>query len=179
LRPEEEEAAMSRQTIPGLALGLAVLAAPAAQALPHAITDSAKGRLLARDGKVWLASSDLPSGFEGWSLARRGGTGAIPLVSGDRWDGWYLAFDPEGKDPKVTLARREGAGTQWKRTHVKGTAAKYTIQATKGKYKGWFVGAGKAHAVKGKDGKKYTDYEAVLEKDPKKPLRFSIYEVAP
>jgi hypothetical protein len=24
-----------------------------------------------------------------------------------------------------------------------------------------------------------TDYEAVLEKDPKKPLRFSIYEVAP
>jgi hypothetical protein len=168
-----------RQTVLALALGLAVLAAPAARAVSHAITGSEKGRLLARDGKVWLASSDVSGAFKGWRLARRGGTGDIPLDSRDKWDGWYLAFDPDGKDPKVTLTRKEGAGTEWKRAHVKGTAAKYTIQATKGKYKGWYLGAGKAHTVKGKDGKKYTDYEAVLEKDPKKPLKFSIYEVAP
>jgi hypothetical protein len=168
-----------RQAVLGLALGLTVLASSAARAEWHDIINREKGGPVVVDGKVYLARSGHPGPFKGWGLTGRGGTGSIGVVSRDKWDGCYLAFDPGGKDPSVTLVARPGAGTEWRRAHVKGTAAKYTIQATKGPYKGWYLGAGKAHSLKDKDGKKFTAYEAVLEKDPKKPLTFSIYEVAP
>jgi hypothetical protein len=167
-----------RQTILGLALGLSVLACSAARAEWHDIIGSEKGALVVVDGKVRLAKSGHPGPFEGWDLGPPGGKQTIQVRSDDRWSGWYLAFDAGGKNPKVTLARNKpGLGTVWQLTRVKGRG--YTLQATSGKYKGWYLDAGKAHTVKGKDGKKYTDYEAVLEKDPKKPLKFSIYEVAP
>jgi hypothetical protein len=166
-----------RRTTLGLALVLATLAAPAARAEWHDITARNKGILAVVDGKVWLASFNPDGPFRGWDLVGRG-TSGITVKSRDNWSGWYLAFDAGGKNPKVTLARNKpGLGTVWQLTRVKGRG--YTLQATSGKYKGWYLDAGKAHTVKGKDGKKYTDYEAVLEKDPKKPLKFSIYEVAP
>jgi hypothetical protein len=70
-----------------------------------------------------------------------------------------------------------GPGTVWKVSHVKGTAASYTLQATAGKYKGWYLDAGKAETVVTKRGNKRTVYEAVLVEKPKKPLTFSITEV--
>jgi hypothetical protein len=164
---------MSRQTILGLALGLTVLASSALHAESHAITGSEKGRLLARDGKVWLARSGHPGPFKGWGLTGRGGTGSIGVVSRDKWDGCYLAFDPGGKDPRLTLVSRPGAGTEWKRAHVKGTAASYTLQATRGKYKGWYLGAGEEVKRNGK----VIGRRAVLIEKPEKPLLFSIYEI--
>jgi hypothetical protein len=165
-----------RQAVLGLALGLAVLAPPVARADFYDITGSGNGGLVVLDGKVRLARFR-PGAFEGWGLSGRGGTGWIRVISRDKWDDCYVAFDPDGKDPKVTLASKPGPGTKWRRTHVKGTAASYTIQATTGKYKGWYLDAGKAHTVKDKNGKKFTAYEAVLVKEPKKPLKFSIYEI--
>jgi hypothetical protein len=164
----------NRQTILGLALGLAVLASSAAHAEWRDITGSEKGDLTVVNGKVWLASFT-PDSFRGWDLA--GGESTITLISKDKWSGWNLAFDADGKDPTVTLTSKRGPGTVWKRTRVKGTAKRYTIQATSGKYKGWYLDAGKAETVVTKRGNKRTVYEAVLVKEPKKPLTFSIYEV--
>jgi hypothetical protein len=169
----------NRQMTLALALGLAALVRPAALAEFYDIADSAKGSLAVVDGKVYLARYGDPGPFKGWTLSGRGGTGWIRVISRDKWDDCYVAFDPDGKDPKVTLASKPGPGTKWRRTHVKGTAASYTIQATTGKYKGWYLDAGQAHTLKDKNGKKFTAYEAVLVKEPKKPLKFSIYEVAP
>jgi hypothetical protein len=167
---------MSRQTILGLALGLSVLASSAARAEWHDIAGSEKGHLVVVEGKVRLARSGPPDSFEGWDLFAGGGERKIKVRSEDRWSGWYLAFDPQGKDPKVTLARESGPGTVWQLTRAKGFLS-YTLQATRGKYKGWYLDAGKAETVVGKSGKKHTHYEAVLVKEPKKPLSFSITEV--
>jgi hypothetical protein len=164
-----------RQAILGLALVLAALAPPAARAEWHDIAAREKGILAVVDGKVRLASFAADH-FEGWDLVAAEREQTIKVRSRDKWSGWYLAFDAGGKDPKVTLARGPATRTVWKLTRVKGLAS-YTLQATKGKYKGWYLDAGKAHTVKDKDGKTYTHYEAVLVKDPKKPLSFSITEV--
>jgi hypothetical protein len=117
-----------------------------------------------------------PRAFEGWELGPPGGKREITVRSRDKWSGRYLAFDADGKDPTVTLARGSGPGTVWLLTHIKGRLG-YTIQATRGKYKGWYLDAGKAHTVKDKDGKEYTHYEAVLVEKPKEPRKFGIYEV--
>jgi hypothetical protein len=126
------------------------------------------------DGKVRLASFGADP-FEGWDLVAGEGKQDLKVRSRDKWSGWYLAFDAGGKDPKVTLARGPATRTVWQLTRAKDGG--YTIQATKGKYKGWYLDAGKAETVVTKRGNKRTVYEAVLVEKPKKPLTFSITEV--
>src|SRR5207253_2829535 len=76
-----------------------------------------------------------------WELRLWDGATAIRLASGDR-AGWYLAYDPAGKDPGVFLTRRRGPGTEWKLAKARGGPAAYTIRAAAGGYEGWYLDAG-------------------------------------
>jgi hypothetical protein len=84
-------------------------------------------------------------------------------VSGGKRDIWYLTYLGDGKEPKVYLRQKSGA--LWKFTHV-GGVSQFTIQATRGKFKGWYLAQG--------DGGK-----VVLSKKPKRVPTFSVYTVSP
>ncbi len=83
-------------------------------------------------------------------------------VSGGKWDRWYLTYPVEAEQPNVYLRKKSGA--PWKLTRV--AYGTYTIRATPGKFKGWYLAEG--------DGGK-----VVLVKKPKRVPTFEISTVGP
>jgi hypothetical protein len=67
-----------------------------------------------------------------WYLKDQGRRGThIRLASSGKWGGWYLTFDPTGKDKTVRLAPRPGPGASWVLHKVAGGAGTttYTVEA--------------------------------------------------
>lgn len=126
-------------------------------------------------GQVVLSTGGSADGANDWHLS-----GSIsdrkPMkleLRGGKRTGQQLV-QPCGDDHAVGLSPRP-AGTEWRILKVEGKS-RYTIQAVGGKYDGWYLDAG--DEVKDDKGRVYGS-KAVLRKAPKKPLEFSIFEIAP
>jgi hypothetical protein len=109
------------------------------------------------------------SGGHYWSLSVpgiRGGTTTIHIVSEDKWNGMYLAYDKKGKRTTVYLSKDPAV---WKLTFV-GGVCQYTLQATKGKYKDWYLTV--------RQGGKQGGRQVVLTRKPKRLSQFAICELS-
>jgi hypothetical protein len=98
----------NRQLILGLALGLAVLAPPAARALTiYGIEPSGEDGALTVVGGIPYRTVGGPAvgGPAGgdWMLLRRTGKTTIKVFRPERYEGMYLAYDPTGKKDGVFL----------------------------------------------------------------------------
>jgi hypothetical protein len=71
--------------------------------------------------------------------------------------GWYLSYDPEGKDRHVFLREKAGAGSLWAvglNTHLAKAPFDRFILAREGKVRGmWLDVGGKAKELKDREGK--------------------------
>ncbi len=125
--------------------------------------NGSKTELAVDAGKVQLIEPP-SSAVMDWTLRVFGKeTKTTIQVSKGNWGRWYLTYPVEGEQPKVYLRKKSGA--PWKLTHVAGVA-QLTIQATRGKFKGWYLAEGKGGKV-------------VLVKKPKRPPIFEISTVGP
>jgi hypothetical protein len=167
----------------GVALSLAALAPAAAAANIHSIGFGDTGALGVVGGDVRVVSSE-PE-FYDWELNVITETPrTIRVLRPENWSGWYLAYDPEGKDNGVFLARKSGPGTQWVLTKVRGKGEGlhvYAIQPASGKSKGWYLDiAAEGEKLKDKEGKPFTAYPVFLAEQPKHlPKGATILEIAP
>jgi hypothetical protein len=120
----------------------------------------------AAEGRDWR----LHEVKEGWT---------IRLLSEDRWNGWYVTCDHSGKDKRVFLSRKPTPGSYWTLGNVGGPNPT-AISASKGKFKGWFLGVGdKAEKLKDVSGDPYFAYQMILIKKPERIPMFRIFPVAP
>jgi hypothetical protein len=167
--------------LPGAALSLAALAPPAA-ADWHWVEFPGKGKLGVIGGKAWVVArvETRPHDDFDWSLFR-GGKTEIRVLQPEEWQGRRLAYDPEGKDKAVFLARKPGPGQDWTITPLRGEqGAHYTIQAAEGKLKGWYLDvAERPEQVTDAQGRRYTAYRAFLSEKPKRLPKVLIEVIAP
>jgi hypothetical protein len=100
-----------------------------------------------------------------------------------KWQGWYLGYDPQGKDKAVILLEKPGPTTYWgvgKNSVLGKEPYTYLINAHGGKLDGYYLSVGdKAEELKDLQGKPFTAYRVVLSPNPKPIPRFSIFEVSP
>jgi hypothetical protein len=119
------------------------------------------------DGKVCLVEATAAS--HDWYLRDKEKGTLIRLLTAskrDKYSGWYLSYDVKGKDKRVFLTKEPGPGSYWK-VSVGGCSSRSAVSATAGKLKGWYLNLGEAEALKDAEGKSFTAYRAVLERNPK------------
>ena len=90
------------------------------------------------DGKVVLGKSTVGDGND-----NRDALDCWYIVGGkfkNSLTGGYLAYDPAGKIPELSLVDKAGPGTDWTVTVKKGRGEERgTIQAAEGNVKGWYL----------------------------------------
>jgi len=169
----------------GVALALAALGLPTAVADWHTIRfpDRDRAPLGVIGGKVYVVArvEARPQENYDWHLIRGAAAGHIQVLQPEAWKGRRLAYDPQGKDKAVSLARGPAPGTKWKIAYVEGEQeADYTIQAAEGKLKGWYLDvAEKAERVTDAKGRRYTAYRVFLSEKPKRLPNVLLTIIAP
>jgi hypothetical protein len=120
-----------------------------------------------------------------WKFER---TGRGVLIRADvgkglKYHGWYLSYDPAGKDKGLFLSKEPTAGSYWavvKNTAEGGQPYVHSFHAKAGRLSLWTLSVGdKAERLKGRRGRPYTAYKVVLKRDPRPVPRFYLIEVAP
>jgi hypothetical protein len=85
----------------------------------------------------------------------------------DKFYGWYLSYDLEGKDPRVILTEQAGSGSYWQ-VDPRGNRSVQGIAAKNGKFKNWWLHVG--------DG---LETDAVLDRNPPVPPVFTFIRHSP
>src|SRR5262245_52022165 len=147
----------------GLLLGSS-LAAPA-WAERYDVMIDGKGSLAVVDNKVYAVDPPERADAMDWETTKDK-EAPIELMLAERPRN-YLAVDP--RTGEVGLTFRQGPAAAWKLTRVKDG---YTIQATAGKYKGWYLSV-EEKGERVKRGKGFcTLYPIKLTKEPGPHSRF-------
>jgi hypothetical protein len=140
-------------------------------------------------GKVRLLAKGGRGGVD-WVLKKGEEEGILIKVLSERssdingqWNGWYLSYDPEGKDPEVIVTEKPGPGSYWKVYYNAHGSAVTGITAKNGKFKGWKINMGavaEPRAWRDRYGKPFLVYSAVLDRHPRggAPL-FTFKHIAP
>lgn len=148
-------------------------------------------------GKVrW---SNAGEGAFDWGITKTA-RGYTIQVTGGKWGGWYLSYDPTGKDKAVFLTKGPTAGSYWGIGHV-GNPGTTPVWAKAGPLKGWSLDRGakvgtedcsekstvhgyadlygkKKKGEKEKKPPKECEYRVILSHTRKTP-EFGVYEIAP
>jgi hypothetical protein len=120
-----------------------------------------------------------------WEFVREKEGTLLRMDSGrsTKWEGWYLGYDPQGKDKAVILLEKPGPTTYWSvgKNDVLGKEPyTYAFGTKGGKLDGYILSVGeKAEELKDRQGKQFTAYRVVLSRNPKSIPRFYVFEVAP
>ena len=89
-------------------------------------------------GKVrW---SNAGEGAFDWGITKTA-RGYTIQVTGGKWGGWYLSYDPTGKEKRVFLSQAPTAGSFWGIGHV-GNPGTTPVWAKAGALKGWSLDRG-------------------------------------
>jgi hypothetical protein len=146
-------------------LALATLApAPAALADHHDLTVPGKGTIVIRDDRVVVHPGRPNETTTTWSLSKSDGHTTEISVSGVG----SLTFDPD--TGAVGLGKQGAPRREWKLTWVRDTEM-FLIQATEGKYKGWYLD------VEDKPERKDGSFRLKLSKKPGPNSKIKIVEV--
>jgi hypothetical protein len=162
-----------------LALSLLALVPGAAWALRVSMEAEGFGFLSVVDGQPLV--TDGPVYNLDWSISPPGKEDkrtTIQCLSTEKWYGWLLTYDPEGKDRRVTLTRGEGGriGPRWE-LHKVGRDT-YTIRVAEGKLKGWYLDVERQRELRRNDkGERYAAHRLILTENPKQPVRFHLGDV--
>jgi hypothetical protein len=135
------------------------------------------------DGEVRLVKGG--TARRDWDFVREKAGTLLRMNSAypDPRDGWYLGYDPQGKDKAVILLEKPGPTTYWsvgKNSVLGKEPYTYVINTNGGKLDSYYLSVGdRAEELKDRQGKPFTAYRVVLSLSPKPIPCFSIFEVSP
>jgi hypothetical protein len=149
------------------ALALAALApAPAAFADYYNLTVPGKGTITIRDDRIVVLPGGPNENSTNWRLSRSSAEEHTTTIHCSAVG--MLTFDPD--TGAVSLAKQGAPRREWKLTWVRDTE-QWLIQATEGKYKGWYLD------VEDEPERKGGPYRLKLSKKPGPNSKIKIVEV--
>jgi large subunit ribosomal protein L7/L12 len=132
-----------------------------------------KGGMLANvDGQLRLVDS--PIAWTEWTLRETDKGWTIQPLFREESDARYLSFDGDGK---VTLVAEPGEGVYWKLTRKGDRLNTFdaTIQASGGKFDGWYLGFPDEQEQIEKGNRKYKSYQVNLSQTPSPRTNLCIF----